>query len=378
MGAGPGRLPERLELPTDRPYPAVADQRGASVAVQWPAELQQQITRVAREHNATSFMVVQAALAVLLSKLCASSEVAVGFPVAGRRHPALDELVGFFVNTMVLRIDVGGDPSVGELLARVRANTLEAFEHQDVPFEVLVERLNPPRSLSHHPLVQVALAWQNLPWQDSVAGLSLGDLQVSPWPVDTRTARMDLTISLAERYGDAGEPAGIYGAAEFRTDVFDAATIEALINRVRSVLAAVTTEPTRRLSTIDVVDAAEHARLDEVGNRAALTQPSASGVSVPRLFAEHVQRAPQAVAVVCGERSWTYRQLDEAANRLANLLAQHGAGPGECVGLLMERSAEAVVAMLAVLKTGPPICRSMGGFLRRVLTSCSPTPPRWW
>ncbi|EUA30843.1 hxxPF-repeated domain protein [Mycobacterium xenopi 3993] len=214
----------------------------------------------------------------------------------------------------------------------MRANTLEAFEHQDVPFEVLVERLNPPRSLSHHPLVQVALAWQNLPWQDSVAGLSLGDLQVSPWPVDTRTARMDLTISLAERYGDAGEPAGIYGAAEFRTDVFDAATIEALINRVRSVLAAVTTEPTRRLSTIDVVDAAEHARLDEVGNRAALTQPSASGVSVPRLFAEHVQRAPQAVAVVCGERSWTYRQLDEAANRLANLLAQHGAGPANAWG----------------------------------------------
>ncbi|EID17508.1 linear gramicidin synthetase subunit D [Mycobacterium xenopi RIVM700367] len=354
-------LPERLELPTDRPYPAVADQRGASVAVEWPAELQQQITRVAREHNATSFMVVQAALAVLLSKLCASSEVAVGFPVAGRRHPALDELVGFFVNTIILRIDVGGDPSFGELLARVRANTLEAFEHQDVPFEVLVERLNPPRSLSHHPLVQVALAWQNLPWQDSVAGLSLGDLQVSPWPVDTRTARMDLTISLAERYGDAGEPAGIYGAAEFRTDVFDAATIEALINRMRSVLAAVTTEPTRRLSTIDVVDAAEHARLDEVGNRAALTQPSASGVSVPRLFAEHVQRAPQAVAVVCGERSWTYRQLDEAANRLANLLAQHGAGPGECVGLLMERSAEAVVAMLAVLKTGAAYLPIDGG-----------------
>ncbi|WP_244899119.1 condensation domain-containing protein, partial [Mycobacterium fragae] len=180
-------MPERLQLPTDRPYPPVADYRGARVAVQWPAELQAQIARVAREHNATSFMVVQAALAVLLAKISASSEVAVGFPIAGRRDPALDELVGFFVNTLVLRVDVGGDPSVAELLGQVRAGSLAAFEHQDVPFEVLVERLNPTRSLAHHPLVQVALAWQN----NASGALSLGDVQVSPLPVDTRTARMD-------------------------------------------------------------------------------------------------------------------------------------------------------------------------------------------
>ena len=160
-------LPERLELPTDRPYPAVADYRGASVAVDWPAELQQRVAAVAREHNATSFMVVQAALAVLLSKISASSEVAVGFPIAGRGDPALDELVGFFVNTLVLRVDLGGDPTVAELLAQVRGRSLAAYEHQDVPFEVLVDRLNPTRSLTHHPLVQVMLAWQNLPGQDS-------------------------------------------------------------------------------------------------------------------------------------------------------------------------------------------------------------------
>ena len=154
-------LPERLQLPTDRPYPAVADQRGATVAVDWPAELQQRVRAVAREHNATSFMVVQAALAVLLAKLSASSDVAVGFPIAGRRDPALDELVGFFVNTLVLRVDLAGDPTVAELLAQVRQRSLAAYEHQDVPFEVLVERLNPTRSLTHHPLVQVALAWQN-------------------------------------------------------------------------------------------------------------------------------------------------------------------------------------------------------------------------
>ena len=223
-------MPERLVLPTDRPYPLVADQRGAKVAVDWPAELQRQVARVAGEHNATGFMVIQAALAVLLAKLSGSSDVAVGFPIAGRGDPALDELVGFFVNTLVLRVDVGGDPTVAELLAQVRRRSLAAYEHQDVPFEVLVERLNPTRSLTHHPLVQVMLAWQNLPGQDidPTAGLALGDLQVTPVPVDTRTARMDLAFSLAERWTEAGEPAGIGGTVEFRTDVFDAASIEAL------------------------------------------------------------------------------------------------------------------------------------------------------
>ena len=139
-------MPERLQLPTDRPYPPVADYRGARVAVDWPAGLQQRVREVAREHNATSFMVIQAALAVLLSKLSASPEVAVGFPIAGRGDPALDELVGFFVNTLVLRVDLAGDPTVAELLAQVRRRSLAAYEHQDVPFEVLVERLNPTRS----------------------------------------------------------------------------------------------------------------------------------------------------------------------------------------------------------------------------------------
>ena len=156
-------MPERLQLPTDRPYPPVADQRGASVAVDWPAELQQRVREVAAEYNATSFMVVQAALAVLLSRLSASSDVAVGFPIAGRNDPALDELIGFFVNTLVLRVDLAGDPTVAELLAQVRRRSLAAYEHQDVPFEVLVERLNPTRSLAHHPLIQVMLAWQNFP-----------------------------------------------------------------------------------------------------------------------------------------------------------------------------------------------------------------------
>ncbi|ETZ57085.1 D-alanine--poly(phosphoribitol) ligase, subunit 1, partial [Mycobacterium avium MAV_120709_2344] len=346
-------MPERLALPTDRPYPAVADQRGDSVAVDWPAELQQQVRRVAREHNATSFMVVQAALAVLLSKIGASSDVAVGFPIAGRRDPALDRLVGFFVNTLVLRIDLTGDPSFAELLARVQARSLAAFEHQDVPFEVLVERLNPTRSLTHHPLVQVMLAWQNFAGHDDpAAALALGDLDVTSVPVHDQSARMDLVFSLAERWNPDGEFAGIGGRVEFRTDVFDAATIETLIERLRRVLEAMTGDPGRPLSAVDLLDDAERAYLEEVGNTAILTRPASGRVSVPELFATQVARVPETVALVCDDLSVTYRQLDEASNRLAHRLAAAGAGPGQTVALLFSRSAEAVAAILAVLKTG--------------------------
>ena len=344
-------MPEWLQLPTDRPYPPVADYRGAKVAVDWSVELQQRVARVAREHNASSFMVVQAALVALLSKISASADVAIGFPVAGRGDPALDELVGFFVNTVVLRIELAGDPTVGELLAEVQRRSLTAYEHQDVPFELLVERLNPTRSLTHHPLVQVLLAWQNNVG-DPMAGLDMGEVAVTQLPVDTHTARMDLTFFLGERWTEAGEPAGIGGEVEFRTDVFDAASIEALIERLERVLVAVTAEPTRRLSSVNLLDAGEHARLDEVGNRAVLTAPAPTQVSIPALFAVQVARAPEAVAISVGGRSVTYRQLDEASNRLAHMLAGYGVGPGQRVALLFSRSAEAIASMLAVLKTG--------------------------
>ena len=171
-----------------------------------------------------------------------------------------------------------------------------------------------PDRLAHHPLVQVMLAWQNLPGQDNdpAAGLALGDLQVTPLPADTHTARMDLAFSLAERWTEAGEPAGIGGAVEFRTDVFDAASIEALIERLGRVLVAMTADPTRRLSSIDLLDDGEHARLDEIGNRAVLTQPAPTPVSIPVLFAAQVARTPEAVAMICEGRSWTYRELEEA------------------------------------------------------------------
>jgi non-ribosomal peptide synthetase component F len=170
--------------------------------------------------------------------------------------------------------------------------------------------------------------------------------------VYTRTARMDLTFFLAERWSQAGDPAGIGGEVEFRTDVFDAASIEALIERLQRVLVAMTADPMLRLSSVDLLDEAERACLGGWGNQAVLTQPAPAAASIPELFAEQVARVPEALALTCGERSWTYREVDEASNRLAHLLFAQGARPGRCVALLLPRSAEAIMAMLAVLKTG--------------------------
>ena len=346
-----GGMPERLALPTDRPYPPVADHRGATVAIDWPASLQAQVARVAREHNATSFMVVQSALAILLSKLCTSSDVAVGFPIGGRHDPALDDLVGLFVNTLVLRVDLAGNPTVGDLLTQVQQRSVAAYEHQDVPFELLLERLQPTRNLSHHPLVQVMFAWENFA-NDPAAGFGLADLQVSALPLETHTARMDLTFSLAERFTDSGEPAGISGTVEFRTDVFDAESIRALVDRFERVLVAVTADPAQRVSSVDVLDAVEHARLDQISNRELSSRPTAAPVSIPQSFAAQVTATPAAVAVSSQGRAMTYRELDDASNRLAHYLIDRGARQGECVGLLLPRSAEAIIAILAVLKSG--------------------------
>jgi non-ribosomal peptide synthetase component F len=173
----------------------------------------------------------------------------------------------------VLRVDLAGDPTLAELLAQLRGRSLAAYEHQDVPIAMLLERLNPTRSRTHHPFIQVMLAWQNFARQgsDPAAGLGLGDLQVTPLPLHTHSAPKDLVFSLAERWTQTGEPAGISGAVEFRTDVFDADTVQTLIERWRRVVVAITADPTRRLSSVDLPDEAEHARLDEIGRLPRLT-----------------------------------------------------------------------------------------------------------
>ncbi|MFD5683452.1 non-ribosomal peptide synthetase [Streptomyces bacillaris] len=340
-------LPSRLELPTDRPYPAVAGERGGRVDIELPAEFHELVQRVARERNATTFMVMSGALSVLLSRLSGSADVAFGVPTAGRSRSELDGLVGFFVNTLVLRTQVRGEDSFGRLLGEVRERSLDAFANQDVPFDALVERLNPVRTQAHHPLVQVLFGWQS----DTVPDVSVPGLDIDTASVDIGAARMDLAFSLGERFTDGGRPAGINGIVEYRTDIFDAETVRRTVVQWQRLLTAMAGEPDRPLASFDVLDEEETALLDVLGNRSALSG-TGPAPSVPALFAAQVSRAPDAVAVTFEGRSWTYRELDDAASRLAHLLAGRGVGGEDVVALLLPRSAYTVIAALAVLKLG--------------------------
>nr|UUG66814.1 Lyd4 [Streptomyces sp.] len=337
----------RLELPTDRPYPAVADHRGARIAVDWPAELQQQVRRVAREHRSTGFMVVSTALSLLLSRLSGNPDVAFGVPTTGRRDADLADLVGFFANTLVLRADVSGDLTCAELLQQVRKRTLDASAHQDAPFDALVDLVNPTRSQTHHPLVQVMLGWQN----DITPDLELPGVDAEIVRTGSRAARMDLTFALGERYTASGEAAGIGGVVEYRTDVFDAATVELMVARLRRIVSAMVADMDQPVLAVELLDDDERTHLDGLGNREALARPVESA-SIPELFAAQVRQRPDAVALVCEGHSWTYREVDEASARLAHLLAGRGVGAGDAVALLLPRSAETVIAVLAVLKLG--------------------------
>ncbi|WP_311315047.1 condensation domain-containing protein, partial [Streptomyces naphthomycinicus] len=227
-------LPEQIELPVDRARPAAASYRGDSVEFMVDAGVHRGLVALARESGASVFMVMQAAFAALLSRLGAGTDIPIGTPVAGRTDEALDDLVGFFVNTLVLRTDVSGDPTFRELLDRVRDSDLEAFGNQDVPFEHLVEALNPVRSMSRHPLFQVALAFQN----QSRPTLHLPGLDLEIEHYDSAAAKFDLSLGLSERFDSVGGPAGLDGAVEFATDLFDRVSVEGLVERFGGLLSA--------------------------------------------------------------------------------------------------------------------------------------------
>jgi amino acid adenylation domain-containing protein len=242
-------VPEELALPTDRPRPAVATYRGGQVRAEIDAELHRAVAGLARESGASVFMVLLAGLAAVLSRLGAGDDVPVGCAVAGRTDQALDNLVGFFVNTLVLRADTSGDPTFGELLERVRDKSLAAYAHQDVPFEYLVEALDPARSLGRSPLFQVSLVLQNTPR----AEFDLPGLRWSPVEVPRRTARFDLAFNITDRYGPDGTPQGISGTVEYSSDVFDEATAAGIFARWAGLLRAVTADPDQPLSRVDVL-----------------------------------------------------------------------------------------------------------------------------
>ncbi|MFD6308521.1 amino acid adenylation domain-containing protein, partial [Streptomyces sp. NPDC060223] len=339
-------LPDELPLPTDRPRPAVASFRGGSVPVEVDARTHARLAAVAQRGGGTVFMVAQAALALLLARMGAGSDVPVGTVVAGRGDPATEDLVGCFLNTLVLRTDVSGDPSFTELLARVRDADLAAYAHQDLPFELLVDELNPPRSLARHPLVQVVLNFQNIPRGEEP--WRLPGVRVTAVPPDEGTAaRFDLSVTLGERRDADGAPAGLVGDIQYAADLFDEPTVHALAARLVRVLEQVAADPAVTVGRIDILDDAE--RLQVTRRPAGQAVPE---TSLPELFEQWVARNPSATAVTCDGTALTYAGLDARANQLAHELIGRGIGPESRVAVVMERSPDLVTALLGIVKAG--------------------------
>ena len=338
-------VPVEVELPTDRTRPAVASNRGARVQLALAAGLHRQLSGVARSGQASLFMVLQAGLAVLLGRLGGGEDIPIGSPVAGRTDNALDDLVGFFVNTLVLRTDLSGNPSFSGLLARVREADLGAYAHQDLPFERLVEVLNPPRSLARHPLFQVLLVLET----GSGGGFELAGLAVRSEPVGIGSAKFDLSFSFTEQRGMDGAAEGIAVAIDYATDLFDAVTIEHLGRRLVRVFEGIAADPARPVGSLDILAPAERHQLLEGWNATAHAVPDGTLVD---LLEAQAARTPEATAVVYEDRRLSYRELEGQANRLAHLLIGSGIGPESIVALAVPRSLEMVVGLLGILKAG--------------------------
>jgi amino acid adenylation domain-containing protein len=338
-------LPEELALPFDRPRPAEESQSGAEVRWQLAdAALHAALADLAREHQASIFMVLHAGLAALLSRMGAGTDIPLGAPMAGRTDEAMHDLVGFFVNTMVLRADVSGDPGFGELLDRVRETVLSAQARQDVPFERLVEVLNPVRSPARHPLFQVMIADQDV----SPVNWHLPGLQVRAEPVPAGAAKFDLTLAYEQTRSDAGAPAGINAYFEYSADLFDQATVRALTTRLTRLLRQAARDPDRPVSEHDLLTTAERRVLAEWND----TTRDVPGTTLPELFARQAARTPHAPAVVFGRTQVSYAELNQRANRLARHLIALGVGPEQLISIAMPRSPDMIVAVLAVLKAG--------------------------
>ncbi|MFJ5848183.1 amino acid adenylation domain-containing protein [Streptomyces sp. NPDC092903] len=338
-------LPDEATLPADRPRPAVATYRGTTHSVHVPAALHDALTRLARETGSTLFMVAQAAVATTLSRSGAGEDIPIGAPIAGRSEQSLDELVGFFVNTLVLRTDLTGAPGFRELLTRVRDADLAAWAHQDLPFDRLVEALNPERSTARHPLFQVVLTLQ-----DAVTPtLELPGISAESGFTSLDISKFDLTFSFHEHRTADGSPDGLDIRVEYATDLYDAGTVEAVTDRLVRLLGDAVERPEIPVRELDFIGPDERHQLLE-GWNGTITASCDAGLA--ELFAAQTARTPDAIAVVDGVRELTYAELDADANRLARHLVGLGVRPESVVAVLMERSADLLTGLLAVVKAG--------------------------
>ncbi|MBM2619513.1 amino acid adenylation domain-containing protein [Actinoplanes sp. LDG1-06] len=337
--------PEELNLPVDRARPAVPSYGGGVVTFDVEPALHRGLLALARTNQASLFMVLQAGLAVLLSRSGAGADLPIGTPIAGRTDDAVDELIGFFLNTLVLRTDVSGDPSFRELLQRVRETDLAAFARQDLPFERLVEVLNPDRSTGRNPLFQVMFTVQN----NRPAQLALPGLRVDAYDHFGDSSKFDLFVGFAERYDAEGEPDGLHGWMQYSSDLFDRRTVQEMVDRMVRILAEVTADSKLAVGRLDLLDPVERHRLLV---QSAETAHDVDNASIPVLLERSVRAVPDVAAVVQGDRILTYSELNARANRLARLLIGQGVGPEDTVGVALPRSVELLIAVCAVVKAG--------------------------
>jgi amino acid adenylation domain-containing protein len=332
--------PTVLELPADRPRPAVQSFCGADLAMALPQELSQAIVDLSRREGVTLFMTLLAAFQTLLFRYTGQESINVGSPIAGRTRPETEGMIGFFLNTLVFRTDFSDDPSFRELLRQVREVSLGAFAHQDLPFEQLVEALQPERNMSHSPLFQVAFVMLNT----STEALELPGLKMQPFRVEDSTAKYDLTLFVVE------SQAGLTANLEYSTDLFDASTIRRMLQHLAMLLESIVADPNQRVSALALMSEPEAQQLLVEWNQTETDYPLEQ--CLHHHIEAQVERAPEAVALVFEGAQLTYGELNRRANQLAYYLQRLGVGPEVPVGICLERSLEMIVGILGVLKAG--------------------------
>ncbi|NEO35901.1 MAG: amino acid adenylation domain-containing protein [Moorea sp. SIOASIH] len=331
---------ELLKLPTDHPRPHVMSYQGSSESFSLTAELTQKLQQLSVNAGSTLFMTLQAAFATLLYRYSGQFDILIGSPIANRNRREIEPLIGFFVNTLVLRTRFEHNPSFSQLLRQVRETTLNAYEHQDVPFEQVVSALQPQRSLSHSPLFQVMFVLQNAP----MGKLDLPGVTLSQFNQHSTIAKFDLTLSMTET------EMGLVGTWEYNTDLFDGSTIKRMATHFQNLLSAIVENSQLRVGELPLLSAEERHQLLVEWNDTASEYPKEK--CIHQLFEEQVEKTPDAVAVVFGQEQLTYHQLNQRANQLAHHLLSMGVRPEVLVGICVERSVQMVVGLLGILKAG--------------------------
>ncbi|KAF9555870.1 hypothetical protein EC968_008600, partial [Mortierella alpina] len=332
--------PVLIDLPTDRPRPAQQSFKGGHVPIILDVQLTSALKQLSQKHGVTLFMTMLSAWSVVLSRLSGQDDIVIGTPSANRGRQEVEQLIGFFVNTLAMRVDLSGEPSTGDLLDRVRRSSLAAYANQDLPFEQIVEIVQPPRSMSHTPLFQVMFAWQN----NEQAEWDLSGVQVLPYELDHDTAKFDLTLSLSE------SDQGIVGCLEYATSLFDRSTVERHIGYLQELLQRMVLDEDISVTNVDILPIAERTLLLHTWNKTQESYPE--NLCLHQLFEQQVERTPEAVAIVHGDLSMTYEELNTRANLLANRLIALGVKPDTPVAICVERSPAMIIGILAVLKAG--------------------------